>query len=241
MKYIITATLLLTSVAHAGIFKKTYKGPDVPKTCEVVFTKEYIETTGSLKGDVAEVLHAAILHTRRILDLKFESHSYYVANRESYGEYMRFHEIKKNVDQMIKDAESSKENMIEKSDALIKDLAVMEKNLANRVYNDLSAQRENEIERYNKIVKDQTRFWDKNKFGYYQAISVWGPYQDNLSKLAQLEQSLMESLNRLAEINTLSETSLKELVSEIRTWRHEEATLTCKTIDEKFQELAKKF
>ncbi len=238
MKKYILPLLLMTTTAQAGIFKGRYNG-ELPKTCEVVFSKEYIETTGTLKGDVAEVLHNALLYTRKILDLKFESHSYFVANRDSYGEYIKYKQMKDDFEAGVEDAEARKKIKLEATDALINDLAKIEKNLAKKIYGDISNERENEIERYNQIIRSLTKNWDKNKYWYYQALAVWSPYQNNLENLSSLEKSLMETLKHLADINTASEESLKELVNEIHTWRHEEATMTCKTIDEKFQKMAK--
>lgn len=238
-KYILITTLLMSTATQAGIFKGRYQG-EMPKSCEVVFSKDYVETTGSIKGDVAEVMHRAITYTKRILDLKFESYAYFVANRNSYGEFQKYSQIKMDFEIGVKNAEDRKKDKIEESNILINDLAKLEASLAKQIYRDISDEREDELERNNQIISDLNRHWDKNKKYYYQSVAVWAPYQNNLQNLAKLEDSLMETLKRLSEIDSASEESLKEIVSEIRTWRQEEATIRCQAIDQKLQEMAKK-
>lgn len=233
MKFIIVFCFLIP-FAQAETFKKKFEG-SIPPACERVMTVD----VGSIEGEVETFIHKIVSLTRRILDLKFESHDFFRNNRALYGEYSRLKQMKEDIEIQKENVQKIKDKKIADSDAMILQLSATEENLAKRIYIDLNQEREKEITRLNIQHNNLHQHWLNIRRPYYRSFGKWAPYENNLQELNKLELALMSSLKNLSEIHAISKALVDDLTRELSVPNDRILDDTqCQEIEKKLIELA---
>lgn len=234
MKFIIVFCFLIP-FAQAETFKKKFEG-SLPPACERVMTSDM----GSIEGEVEAFIQKIVSLTRRILDLKFESHDFFRNNRTLYGEYSRLKQMKEDIEKQKESVQQLKDKKISDSDAMILQLSVADEILAKRIYIDLNQEREKEISRLNIQHNNLHQHWLNIRQPYYRSFGKWAPFENNLQELSKLELALMSSLKNLSEIHAISKTLVDDLTRELSVPNDRMLDDTqCQEIEKKLIELAR--
>lgn len=231
MKHLLIGLLLISLQAKAT------DGEPSP-ACQVVLERDYV-SSAPVQDETTEILKAALKYTRKILDLKFESHAFFTNNRELYGEFKRLETLKLDIEERRQEAIRRKVEKEKDSNALLLGLAVLEPNVAQRISKTLLRERANELQRQNNLIYSYKLQWDRHSRDYYSVVGQWAPYQHILQELTALEDSLQLTLKRLAEINQAAGVILTDVRQSLSTeWRQQDAEEICQSIDQQLLKIA---
>jgi uncharacterized protein YfeS len=230
MKYLIMTLLFFTVQSHAQ--------DEMSPACQVVLERDYVSVS-PVQDETTEILKAALKYTRKILDLKFESHAFFTNNRELYGEFKRLETLKLDIEERRQQAIARKVEKERDSNQLLLGLSVLDPKVAQKISNTLLRERANELQRQNNLIYSYKLQWDRHSRDYYDVVGQWAPYQHILKELTNLEDSLQLTLKRLAEINQTAGVILTDVRQSLSTeWRQQDAEEICQFIDQKLLKIA---
>jgi hypothetical protein len=231
MKYLMIGLMLLSTQSHAS--------GEISPACQLVLERDYASVSPA-QDETTEILKAALKYTRKILDLKFESHAFFRENRELYGEFKRLETLKIDIELRRQQAMQRKVEKEKDSNQLILGLATLNPKVAQKISTTLLRERANELQRQNNLIYSYKLQWDRYSQEYYEVVRQWAPYQHTLTDLTVLEDSLLMTLKRLAEINQMAGVILTEVRQSLSTeWRQQDAEEICQSIDQQLLKIAK--
>lgn len=230
MKYLLMSLFFFTVQSNAS--------DEISPACRVVLERDYVSVS-PVQDETTEILKAALKYTRKILDLKFESHAFFTSNRVLYGEFKRLETLKLDIEERRQQAIARKVEKERDSNQLLLGLSVLDPKVAQKISNTLLRERANELQRQNNLIYSYKLQWDRHSQDYYDVVGQWAPYQHILKELTNLEDSLQLTLKRLAEINQTAGVILTDVRQSLSTeWRQQDAEEICQSIDQQLLKIA---
>lgn len=230
MKYLLMSLVFFTVQTRAS--------DEISPACRVVLERDYVSVS-PVQDETTEILKAALKYTRKILDLKFESHAFFTSNRELYGEFKRLETLKLDIEERRQQAIARKVEKERDSNQILLGLSALDPKVAQKISSTLLRERANELQRQNNLIYSYKLQWDRHSRDYYDVVGQWAPYQHILKELTQLEDSLQLTLKRLAEINQTAGVILTDVRQSLSTeWRQQDAEEICQSIDQQLLKIA---